>query len=345
MQKILLHLNSPRLLNNLIFAKDINGLNEPMIFLKEKMFNLGYELITSDNNNLEDCAWVIFIDTSSFNKKYGLKGLLKKKKKTRDLYQECINAGLKNKMVLFLWEGRSVCPENYNKNLHDNFSYVFTWNDDLVDNKKYFKFYLPSPKRLQNIKSIPFEEKKMLVNITANKKSSEPGELYTARRQAIEFFEKRLGDQFDLYGGKWNKPINRTERALPFLVKKYKSYRGITYNKLETLSKYKFSLCYENLIGENGYITEKIFDCFSARSVPVYLGAKNISKYVDTDTFIDRNKFGTDNQLFDFLNKIDEKKYNSYLAAIEKYLSSEKYSLFLPENFANTIINTLKIKK
>ncbi|MEK7069952.1 MAG: glycosyltransferase family 10 [Patescibacteria group bacterium] len=336
MKDILINFSSPVLGNNFIFnTNDANNLNDPWKLLKKKLFNLGYNIKTADQNGLSNCTWVLFIDGDSLGKKTERK---------RELYQDCLDSRLKNKMALFLWEGKSVKPHNYTKQLHDKFSIIFTWNDDLVDNKKFFKFHLPCPAGKKPVNRISFNEKKFLVNISANKLSRFPNELYSTRRKSIKFFENRLGDQFDLFGPRWNRSINRKEKFFPFLMPKFKSYKGISPDKIETFSHYKFALCYENAYGLNGYITEKIFDCFNAGIVPIYWGAENIADYVDKNTFIDRRKFKSDKELFDFLNKIDENEYNKYLSAIEKYLTGDNYKLFLSENFADTIIKTLNLK-
>ena len=34
-------------------------------------------------------------------------------------------------------EPESVIPENFFLKFHKNFKYIFTWNDELIDNKKY----------------------------------------------------------------------------------------------------------------------------------------------------------------------------------------------------------------
>ena len=42
----------------------------------------------------------------------------------------------------------------------------------------------------------------------------------------------------------------------------------------------------ENSIGD-GYITEKIFNCFFARTIPVYYGSKKINRYINPRAFIE----------------------------------------------------------
>lgn len=58
---------------------------------------------------------------------------------------------------------------------------------------------------------------------------------------------------------------------------------------IEVLSNYKFVLCFENSY-TNGYITEKIFNCFFAGIIPLYLGAPDITKYINPNCFVDMTK-------------------------------------------------------
>jgi len=355
MKKIFLQVSSPHIGNGRVFAQDINNINEPWSSLREKLRNLGYELETADEKPLLNCEWIFFLDSVSVDgvehKIGGMTGHTKQLLgldttpfwPKRKLYNEAIEKKMNNKLAIFLYEGVAVNPFNYKKTLWDKFPYIFTWDDDLVDNKKFFKFYLPTPKQPEPSKKYQFIEKKLLVNITINKRSSDKNELYGARRKTIEYFDLHFPDDFDLFGNRWNTPVTKIEKILPFLVKKYKTYRGHADNKIETFSRYKFALCYENLSGAKGYITEKIFDALYAKTVPIYWGAENIETYVDPSAFIDRRKFKNDQELAQFLQKMTEVEYNKYIAAGEKYLKSEQRELFSSENFASTIINTLHL--
>lgn len=345
MRKILLYY--PDAPNEKLFSRDTrDNFNDPFIFLKNKLDLLGYELKTSANDSLEKYEWIIFMD-SPFKKvswKNKVRSMFFKKHIHRDLYAECLKKGLANKMAIFLWEGSSVNPCNYLRSLHNKFSIIFTWNDDLVDNKKFFKFYLPIPEKLGESKIIPFDKKKLVINVSANKYSSFEGELYSERRNVISFFEKTIPNNFDLYGRGWNTPKTLLQKTFPFTVKKFSSYKGLIKNKKDILPYYKFSLSYENLCGENGYVTEKIFDSMRLKTIPIYLGASNITKYVPSETFIDRRKYKSNTELLNFIEKFDEKKYNEYMNAISLFLKSDEFKLFLPENFSNTIIKTLNLK-
>src|SRR5260221_513096 len=106
---------------------------------------------------------------------------------------------------------------------------------------------------------VPFSEKRLLVNISYNKYSSQPGELYSARREAIGYFERHRPDDFDLYGVGWLG--TQTLRGSSGRGERHPSYRGAVTNKWDVLPRYKFSLCYENSRDQPGCVTEKIFDC------------------------------------------------------------------------------------
>lgn len=62
------------------------------------------------------------------------------------------------------------------------------------------------------------------------------------------------------------------------------AYGGEVFSKHDTLSKYKFSVCFENGKNLSGFITEKIFDCFSAGTIPIYWGADNIESIFQSPT-------------------------------------------------------------
>jgi hypothetical protein len=62
-------------------------------------------------------------------------------------------------------------------------------------------------------------------------------------------------------------------------------------SKLEAMTRYPFTLALENSIAED-YVTEKFFDPLRMGSVPVYLGAPNVSRFAPgEDCFIDVRDF------------------------------------------------------
>lgn len=232
----------------------------------------------------------------------------------------------KEKLILFLWEPPSVMPQNYEANNHKIFSKVYTWNDQLVDNQKYYKFHYPVLHPIIN-DTPPFESKKLCTMIAGNRTSSYPNELYTERHRLISFFENNHTADFDLYGKWW--------------PNFYKTYKGAVDNKINCLKHYKFCIAYENVKNIPGYITEKIFDCFQAGCIPIYWGASNINDYIPSNCFIDRNDFADNAALYSFMKHMSKEQYEQYISNIRAYLSSEKAQIFSSSTFVNMFMQEI----
>ncbi|GBF74135.1 hypothetical protein PA598K_02466 [Paenibacillus sp. 598K] len=92
----------------------------------------------------------------------------------------------------------------------------------------------------------------------------------------------------------------------------------------------------------NGYITEKIFDCFHASCVPIYYGAANIEKYIPADTFIDFRKFPDYDSLYAHISAMSAEEHEAYLDRVEQFLASPAYlSNFTQDAFSHKIIETI----
>ncbi|MBU3914983.1 hypothetical protein KKA14_05550 [bacterium] len=338
MKKVLLHTLSHG--NGVCFDSSVrDACNEPYIRLREAYGKKGVLFDTADKNSLSDCKRIIFSEIPSTY--LGIKGKARQikrmvtRKPTRNIFKECIDLGMHNKMALILTEPPSVFPENWDIRLHSHFPVIFTWNDRLIDGKKYIKLpAVPQPENYPKLPIIPFSKKKLLVNISMNKLSSHPKELYSERVRSIKYFEMYHPKNFDLFGIGWNK------RGV-FQRNHYSSYHGSIANKWDVLPYYRFSICYENVHGELGYITEKIIDCLRCNCVPIYWGAENITDYVDKNAFIDRRNFKTNADLGKYLSSITEDRYMEYIEAIESFLNSKKFLFFLSSNWIDTIMENL----
>ncbi len=215
-----------------------------------------------------------------------------------------------SKRVLILWEPPTVLPDQYaNIEWHEHFAKVLTMMDDLVDNQKYFKYYYPQ-ENLKMIDNLPaFEDKKLCTQISSNKWFDHPGQLYGERQQVILFFEKVPYDDFDFYGTQWPQGY-------------FKNYKGTVKDKTQILKNYRFSFCYENCHLQNGYISEKIFDCFRAGCVPIYWGCENITDYIPENCFIDRRKFANTYEVYVHIKMMSKEEHAHYLENIRAFLAS-----------------------
>jgi len=258
-----------------------------------------------------------------------------------------------NNNCLIIYEPIFVNPLNYMGLLHRFFSVILTIDADMARRGgRYSHIIAPQSMHGINSKEMCFHDKKFFVLINANKEVFLPfriftirnRELYSERIKFLEFAESYPIEGFDLYGKGWNSPKKYSLTEKLFGYKKYRSYRGTVGDtkKIEVLSHYRFALCFENAV-QRGSITEKIFDCFKARCVPVYLGAPDIAEYIPADCFIDFRKFASYNSMLSFLQSMSEDKYVKYIKAIEKFLDAETtMNYWFERGFADRLFKVFK---
>jgi hypothetical protein len=325
-------------------------------FFKDEFKKLGYRIYTSYECEPEEADYIIFIEAKTLVSNYFLfrkldihkllkfivKFFFSQLPKRPLVSKVIINGENKffNKSYLLVLEGVLDAPENHSIELSKYFKKIFTWNDCLVDNSKFIKTLWPQPVNWPQPNHVKFPDKKLIVNISANKFSKNELEFYSERSRFIDYLDRFYPNEFDLFGFGWNKPINTLQKFFPFLVKKYSTYKGIAEDKCAIFPKYKFAIIYENA-NVPGWITEKLFDCLRSFCVPIYLGAPNVTNIIPEDIFIDKRKFNSYDDLMDFLLKMKENEYNGYLLRIDQFISSENFKSHLSTSLAKTIVLNL----
>src|SRR3989338_520083 len=169
------------------------------------------------------------------------------------------------------------------------------------------------------------------------------GELYSKRIEAMAALA-RLG-AVDLYGTGWNKWWTRRSLWLPYWLNRsalMSINRGACTSKYETLSRYRFCLCFENM-QMTGYVTEKIFDCLYAGTIPLNLGAPDIASLIPSEAYIDCRKITSWDEMRHELNGMSENQINAIREAGRTFLGSEEYLKYynsLPEIMCQTATAT-----
>lgn len=254
---------------------------------------------------------------------------------------------------LLLQEPELIIPRNWETSLHGQFDRILTWNDSLVDGKKYFKFNygnsLPA--------SVPRDlsaKSKLCTLISGHCRSTHPRELYSKREEAVLWFERTHPGDFDLYGRGWDeylfsgprivRALNRLGWLKRALGPTFRSYRGPVSSKAEVLRRYRFAICYENSSGMPGYISEKIFDCFSAGCVPIYWGAPNVADYIPKSCFVDKRDYPSYEELYSRISSMSGEEYLSIVANIDSFLRSAQGRKFSAECFAETLFDAVTRK-
>lgn len=247
--------------------------------------------------------------------------------------------------VVLIREGRVILPINYNNKRLSEFRQIITWDADLL--KKSNAVYFPSARYVREDRVLPinFEDRKFCCNISRKLSSTEFGELYSERLRAIKWFERNCPEQFDLYGYGWNqgaiKIFGKTIHKSNIFYERRPSYRGQLEEKYATLSGYKFSICFENTSNMKNYVSEKIFDCFLAQTIPIYYGATNIRDLIPPECFIDFREFANYEDLYSFIGGMRKEKFMTYLDAINNYIDSPDGHNYSFENWISIIKNKL----
>jgi hypothetical protein len=314
--------------NNIFHSESRDNCNYAFVLLREMLIKLGIELNTPDCNTDKLVSFEIHID----------------------IHETSLNV----KKYLLLWETGAVNYKNNNLSKIKNYEKIFSWNDDLVEKFNFIKYNLPSPGYLNS-----FDVNKALKNnfvcLIAGNKFNRGwclNELYSERVRIIEWYEKNHPTLFSLFGPDWDvKPkiilaggglLNLLLiKILPNRKNNLLVYKGMVQDKIKTLSTFRYSICYENVKDLNGYITEKILDCFVAHCVPVYYGSKNINIIVPESCYIDRRRFKSNEDLHLYLTSLTDSEYENYVISIKKFLKSENFYKFSSEYFVENIIKNI----
>lgn len=214
---------------------------------------------------------------------------------------------------------------------------ILTWNDQIANKYPHvLKCNIGQPVIDKNeIPVEPFDEKKFICSIFAYKPSNAPGTLFKERINAVDFFY-RQPHGMDLYGIGWG------ASRFSFVPS---SYKGPCKNKKKVQKNYKFSIAYENIGTLPGLITEKIFDCFSAGTIPIYIGAPNIKDYIPSSCFIDIRDFKNYAELYEYLTSMSESEYQQYLDSVKDFIDTPEYNAFTSRQYAMTIVKQMNILK
>jgi len=257
-------------------------------------------------------------------------------------------------VFLLLWESKFINTLNLDKKKLKKYHRLFSWDSHTTEFKNSINFFFPYLCK-PPVLPVGYSKRPQLVVMIANNKSisnfNNPYNNYAERVATIRWFERYFPNDFSLYGGNWNKTarvpsklgkfIHIMESLLPFNIFISKSWRGPIKNKSDVLKNSRFSIVYENIRGQNNYITEKIFDAFRFGNVPVYWGAENISDLIPNNCFIDRRKFKSHFDLYYFLKDMKEEEYTKYQRSAKIFLNSKPAKIFSIDNFNKIIASQI----
>tara|TARA_Y100000034_G_scaffold106700_1_gene135605 strand:- start:2646 stop:3515 length:870 start_codon:yes stop_codon:yes gene_type:complete len=221
----------------------------------------------------------------------------------RDGIHEVDNVESKIKVAL-LTECRPFDIQNrcgfISKNAH-KFDHIVTYDDKLIGELPDKACPTPEggtwvwPQERQQL----YEKNKLCSYIVSVKQSTEEQKM---RVKLLQLFYS-LKNQFptiDLYGRGHN----------PFPEDHDNDYDG----KSLILKDYAFSIALENWIQDN-YFSEKIMDCFMVGTVPIYMGARKIGDYFNSDGIIIVNSI---EEILKELDTLSFERYNKMIEAVKE---------------------------
>lgn len=110
--------------------------------------------------------------------------------------------------------------------------------------------------------------------------------------------------------------------------------------KSDALCSYYFSIVVENSVDQY-YITEKIFDCFATRTVPIYWGTDQVLQEFNSDGII---TFRTITDLTKILDNLSSQNYEKRLSAIDENYRLVLQHYSVDDHIADVISNFLNAR-
>ncbi|WP_374334978.1 glycosyltransferase family 10 domain-containing protein [Leeia sp.] len=207
-----------------------------------------------------------------------------------------------------------------------------------VNQQKLRKLYWPQPKTdvLAEIWQQGSRLRRMVVINGNHKPVSHAGELYSKRIEVMA----QLADinVVDLYGRGWERWWSRNAMWLPYWRHRktlMSIYKGACESKYTVLGGYDFALCFENMTMQ-GYVTEKIFDCLYAGTIPVYLGASDIASLIPEACYVDYRNYSSPQEMWRHLQEMPVSEVAIMREAGREFIQSIDYHKYF--NFVQGIV-------
>lgn len=255
-------------------------------------------------------------------------------------YQWIAREGRARLKAFVIMEPPVVAPHLYEAlpELTNDFEQVYVHNVDGdgyalagVRRDKLKRLYWPLPygEVLEPYWSQHDRMRRIVVINGSHKPLSFHGEQYSTRIEAMAALAP-LG-AVDLFGRGWERWWSRGARWMPYWRNRatlMSIYKGACVSKFEVLQRYQFCLCFENM-SMSGYITEKLFDCLYAGTIPLYLGAPDILRYIPEDAFIDCRKYRSWDEMWDELRLMPVSRIEAMREAGREFLGSDRARAFV----------------
>lgn len=231
------------------------------------------------------------------------------------------------------------CPNNYAVKPLQQYRGILTWNSKIYAQLKqmganvaklpYYPF-LDTGSKLDEF--IEYEDKNGICLVEPN---------YSPNTYPFDISEKQINMFMALKG-----MSKHTYGNIPICGSHYVSNPFSNYDRLQIINEYKFCICFDDIyhpVWSWDYVTNKIFDCLKAKTLPIYYGCYNIDDIVPRNFYIDYRDFDSFAELNEYITEFD---INIYIDIVEKaYEWVNTIDIGNVNRFAMTIEKLIKGKK
>lgn len=250
----------------------------------------------------------------------------------RAVLDRCLGRGIVERTAYLAWEPPAVTswhtPDGLRR-LSGWFARILTWDTSLVDGDAFLELRYPHAVGEVEPSPLAFDERGLLVNLSGDKSSRHPQELYGTRREVIRHFEA-TEPTFELWGPGWN-------------PSEHPRWKGVAPSKREVYHRFRFALCLENLDGAPGYLTEKLFDCLKWGIVPVYRGDPQVASLLPPEAWVDHQAFQDPALLHAHLAEWTSSRHAKALEAGRAFLESDRSRPWSGESFGKALLECLDL--
>lgn len=301
----------------------------PYAMLRERFLAAGVELNTPDRNAGRPVAF--------------------------ELHINCRRRDPAGRAYVYLYENPLIRPLNRDREALARYAKWFTWDGELLDDPRAVR--LPYPNRLEAGPWNGPEARPLFCVLVASNKAlavADARDQYQDRVRILDWYERNAPGDFHLHGRGWDRPAalpgrwgrvrNQFRKALSRLLpakSPYATWRGPVDDKIALLTRARFCLAHENCRDLPGYVTEKLFDCFRAGCVPVYVGPREIADLVPSGCFIDGRAFASPADLHAHLRRIGDVEHRGYQERIRAFLLSDQAKPFSQRHFVETLFREI----
>ncbi|MEI8314792.1 MAG: glycosyltransferase family 10 [Verrucomicrobiota bacterium] len=166
-------------------------------------------------------------------------------------------------------------------------------------------------------------------------------QLHDSRLALIDSLASR--NQIDVFGSGWDSLDNLPHEWAKRLSGSRQIFHGQCSDKVVLSSHYRFTITFENT-AYPGYVTEKLIDGLIAGTVPVYLGAPDITAQVPDAAFIDTRVLGSREAIIERMQQLTESEALTIISAGRAFLKSPHGQRHSHEGFGDWVVSLLRGK-